>query len=140
MQWWLWILLGLGLLAFEVATPGGLFALFFGVAALVVGALASLVLAGPPWFQWLLFAALSVAAVALLRPRLRERIAPRQVVDAIVGETAVTLVELQPRGVGKAELRGSAWEARNVAEVPLVAGQRCRVERVDGLTLLIRPE
>ena len=30
MDWWLWVLLGLGLLALEMATPGGFFALFFG--------------------------------------------------------------------------------------------------------------
>jgi len=34
MVWWLWVLLGLGLLTFEVLTPGGFFALFFGLAAL----------------------------------------------------------------------------------------------------------
>ena len=39
MEWWMWVLVGIGLLVVEMATPGGLFALFFGVGALVVAAL-----------------------------------------------------------------------------------------------------
>ena len=39
MVWWLWVVVGLGLLAFEMAMPGGFFALFFGVGALLVGGL-----------------------------------------------------------------------------------------------------
>jgi membrane protein implicated in regulation of membrane protease activity len=41
--------------------------------------------------------------------------------------------------VGKVELRGSSWSARS-ARAALARGQRCRVERVDGLTLWVRPE
>jgi membrane protein implicated in regulation of membrane protease activity len=141
MAWWLWIVVGLGLLVFELATPGGLFALFFGAAAIVVGLLAGVGLAGPVLAQWVLFSGLSIGALALLRGRLRDRLTHRPIaVDTLVGETAVPLADLEPNAVGKAELRGSSWEARNVAGVPLAAGQRCRVVRVDGLALCIGPE
>jgi membrane protein implicated in regulation of membrane protease activity len=40
--------------------------------------------------------------------------------------------------IGKAELRGSTWNARNVGETPITEDQRCRVESVDGLTLSVR--
>src|SRR5277367_4191593 len=59
MVWWLWVLLGLGLLTFEVLTPGGFFAVFFGLAALLVEALTGLDASGPPWLQWLLFSGIS---------------------------------------------------------------------------------
>ena len=36
MAWWTWILFGLALLVVEMLTPGGLFALFFGLSALAV--------------------------------------------------------------------------------------------------------
>ena len=39
---------------------------------------------------------------------------------------------------GQAELRGSTWQARNIDTVDLKAGDRCRVDRVDGLVLSIR--
>ena len=61
-------------------------------------------------------------------------------VDALVGETAVLLDDLPPRGVARAELHGTPWEARSRTEAPLARGQRCRVERVEGLTLWLRPE
>jgi len=124
-----------------MVTPGGLFALFFGVGALAVAALRAAGLAGPEWFQWVLFAALSVVLLGLLRRRMRGALGKKaEPIDALVGETAVLLDDLPPRGFSRAELRGTPWEARSAAEAPLAQGQRCRVERVEGLTLWLRPE
>ncbi|MGO8971469.1 MAG: NfeD family protein [Myxococcaceae bacterium] len=144
MVWWLWVLLGLGLLSFEVLTPGGFFAVFFGLAALVVGALAGLELAGPPWLQWLLFSGTSVGLVLLLRRPLLARVKPppRNLppIDSLVGELATLLEDLPPGAVGRAELRGSGWTVRSVEPKTLAKGARCRVERVEGFTLWLRPE
>lgn len=141
MAWWIWAILGIALLVLEMLTPGGLFALFFGIAALSVGALEALGLAGPAWLQWLLFAAFSVVLLTIVRRRMRGALAGRHgPVDALVGETAVLLDDLPPRGVARAELHGSNWEARSTAGVALARGQRCRVDRVEGLTLWISPE
>jgi membrane protein implicated in regulation of membrane protease activity len=144
MVWWLWVLLGLGLLAFEVLTPGGFFALFFGLAALLLGALAGLEIAGPPWLQWLLFSGLSVGLLVGLRKPLLQRIKVGEralpPIDSLVGEVATLLEDLPPGAVGRAELRGSGWTARSVEPKTLAKGARCRVERVEGLTLWIRPE
>ena len=141
MAWWLWAIVGIALLLIEMVTPGGLFALFFGVAALVVGALEALGVAGPAWLQWLLFAALSVVLVTVVRRRMRGALAPKGgPIDTMVGETATLLDDLSPQGVGRVELRGSSWQARSTAGTVLARGARCRVERVEGLTLWIRPE
>jgi membrane protein implicated in regulation of membrane protease activity len=141
MAWWSWALVGIALLVVELVTPGGLFALFFGVAALLTGALELVGVAGPAWFQWLLFAALSVLLLGFLRGRMRGALAARGgPIDSLIGETAVLLDDLPPRGVARAELRGTPWEARSTAEAPLPRGQRCRVERVEGLTLWLRAE
>lgn len=141
MAWWLWATVGIALLVVEMVTPGGLFALFFGIAALAVGALEAVGVAGPAWLQWLLFAALSLVLVTVVRGRMRGALAARHgPVDALVGETAVLLEDLPPQGVARAELRGAPWEARSAVGALLVRGQRCRVERVEGLTLWIRPE
>jgi membrane protein implicated in regulation of membrane protease activity len=141
MAWWLWAIVGIALLVLEMVTPGGLFALFFGVAALVVGALEALGVAGPAWLQWLLFAALSVVLVTVVRRRMRGALAPKGgPIDTMVGETATLLDDLSPQGVGRVELRGSSWQARSTAGTLLARGARCRVERVEGLTLWIRPE
>ena len=61
-------------------------------------------------------------------------------VDALVGEIGQVMEDLPPAAVGRVELRGSAWSARNASAVPLSRGTRCRVVRVDGLMLFVEPE
>ncbi len=139
MSWWSWVLLGIGLLVVEMVTPGGLFALFFGVGALATAVVAALGAASI--VQWLLFTALSIVLLATLRRTLQERLrAPDVPVDAIVGQEVVLLGDLPPGGEAKAELRGVPWSARAASAAPLRAGQRCKVERLDGLTLWVRAE
>jgi membrane protein implicated in regulation of membrane protease activity len=144
MTWWMWLVGGLVLLAFELLTPGGFFILFFGLAALVVGVLSALGLAGPVWLQVVLFVVLSVAFLMLFRRPLldwlRARELERPPVDALESEIAILLEDLSPGGVAKAELRGTSWSARTREAGGLARGQRCRIERVEGLTLWLRPE
>ena len=140
MSWWLWLLVGMGLLLLELITPGGFFIFFFGVGAVIVGVLAVLGIAGSQWFQWLLFGSLSAGALLLFRKPLQQklRIKTTHEVDTMIGETAIALADIGIREVGKAELRGSAWTARNIGTAPIALGQRCRVTAVDGLTLHIQ--
>jgi len=50
------------------------------------------------------------------------------------------LADLPEGGEGKAELRGVPWIARAASGLALPKGQRCRVERVDGVTLWVRAQ
>jgi inner membrane protein len=139
MDWWAWVLLGIALLVVEVATPGGLFALFFGAGAIVVAPLAALGV--PEAGQWLAFSVLSVASLLGLRRRLTRALSNQPPVPAeLVGEAAVVVVEVPVVGEGRVELRGVPWSARTAGGVALAVGRRCRVERVEGLTLWIRAE
>jgi inner membrane protein len=142
MTWWLWVVLGLVLAAIELATPGGFFVIFFGVSAVAVGALDFLGLVRPPWLQWLLFTLFAFVALRLFRQPLLARMRMRSgdEVDSLVGEVAVPAEALAPGQHGRAELRGSMWNARNVGAAPLAAGQRSRVVAVQGLTLDLRSE
>lgn len=140
MSWWAWILMGVALLVVELAAPGGLFALFFGVGALAVGVLVALGAGGPGWFQWGLFVVLSVSLLAVLRRRLRGKLGAPGLQAELVGEVATPLDDIPSGGTGRAELRGTPWEARADGGQPISRGRRCRVVRVEGLTLLLRPE
>lgn len=143
MSWWLWLLAGLALIGAELMTPGGFFVFFFGVAALVVGTLTALAVTEPVWLQWLLFSLLAVVSLLLFRnPLLRmigrdERGMP---IDTLVDEIAVPIERIAPGEVGRVELRGTTWSARNDDRVAIDPGRRCRVHRVDGLMLWIRQE
>jgi membrane protein implicated in regulation of membrane protease activity len=141
--WWYWILLGLVLVVFEIAAPGGFYFIFFGVGALLVGALAAADAGGPLWVQILLFSVLSLGSLLLFRARLLGALQKGPAsdnVDSLVKEVGTVSEDLAPGAVGKVELRGSAWTAKNVSQTPLARGARCVVLRVDGLTLHVGPE
>ena len=141
--WWHWFALGLVLVATEMAGAGGFYVIFFGIAALVVGALDLAGVSGPVWLQLLLFSALSVASLLFFRSplvRWMKLDVPGRNVDSLIGELAVPLEDIVPGAVGRAELRGTVWTARNSAPAPLHRGERCVVVRVDQLTVFIEPE
>ncbi len=141
MAWWLWAVLGFVLMAAE-ALHLGLYLVFFGVSAVLVGALTRFGHAGPEWMQWLLFSAISVISILLFRRPLLQylRINERKEIDTMIGETAKAMEAMDVNCRGKAELRGSTWNAVNVGPKPLGIGDFCRVERVDGITINVRAE
>jgi inner membrane protein len=142
MEWWMWLAGGLLLMVVELVTPSGFFVMFFGLGALTVGILAKLDAAGPPWLQWLLFTALSLAYLLLFRRKLERRFEPppSKPVDTLVGALAIAQERILPRGVGRVEARGTAWSARSEAARPIEPGERCRVVSVEQLMLIIEPE
>jgi membrane protein implicated in regulation of membrane protease activity len=143
MTWWHWLVLGLILVGLEMAASGGFYVIFFGIAALSIGGLHLFDLAGPVWFQFLLFSVLSIASLLFFRrPFLRwmRLDQPGADVDSLVGEMAVPLDDIVPGSVGRAELRGTVWSARNVSGVAISRGQRCTVVRVDRLMIFLEPE
>jgi inner membrane protein len=142
MEWWLWVAGGLALVVAELVTPSGFFIIFFGLGALTVGLLTGLDVVARPWAQWLSFSVLSVAYLLLFRDRVQARmqIPPPPNVDSLVGVLAIVQERLLPGVVGRVEVRGSTWSARNTSNITLDAGQRARVAAVDGLTLTVIPE
>jgi hypothetical protein len=48
--------------------------------------------------------------------------------------------DIVPGAVGRAELRGSVWSARNATSIAIIRGQRCKVVRVDGLMIFLEAE
>src|SRR5688500_4320057 len=91
MVWWYWIVVGLALTALELATPGGFFAIFFAVSALLIGVLELLGIVERDWMQWVLFPALALVALAIFRRPLLALMRGRQgePVDSLVGEVAL---------------------------------------------------
>ena len=142
MEWWLWLAGGLALVVAELATPSGFFIIFFGLGALTVGALTAMNLVSSLGIQLLWFSVLSILYVVALRGRLQARVQvpPPPNIDSLVGVLAIVQESLSPGVVGKVEVRGSTWSARNTSDVTLTVGQRARVATIDGLTLTVVPE
>jgi len=141
MSWWLWLLAGLCLTALELLSAGGFYLVFFGISALVIGTLALGGVVVAAWLQWLLFTAIALALLLFLRNPLLRALKPTHgPVDQLVGAVAIPVDDIAAGEVGRAELRGTGWTARNAHHGLLAKGQRCRVHRVDGLTLFLVPE
>jgi inner membrane protein len=142
MEWWQWLAGGLALVVLEVVTPSGFFILFFGLGALTVGVLARLGVVEAWWMQWLLFSVASVVYLLVFRGRLQSRVQmpPPSKMDSIVGVLAVAQERMLPGVVGRVEVRGAAWSARNTSDSVLESGQRCKVLSVEGLLLTVAPE
>ena len=142
MTWWIWMLLGLALLALEILVPGGIIFLFFGASAMIVGALVAIGLGGPLWLQALVFSAMSVVSLLTMRGPILRRMNARgfeaDKIDSIVGQPVVLTEGIAPQGKGKGELRGTSWTVVNLGESALSSGDTRTVERVDGLTLFVR--
>ena len=133
---------GLALLGLEALVPGGIIMVFFGVAAILVGGLVAIDMGGPLWFQGLLFSVVSIVSLLTLRNPILRRMNPTDAaaaeVDSLAGEQALLFGDIAPGAEGRVELRGAPWTARNVGDALLKAGQKCTVDRVDGLKLYVR--
>ena len=144
MEWWGWAILGIACMVIEVHLTQDFTLFCVGVAAFVVTAVAAFATGLPFWSHWLLFSALSVVVLLTVRKPLLGRLRPDRGRDAdfdyLLGEVATPSEDLAANGVGKAELRGSVWTVRNAEPTNLNKGQRCRVTRIEGLTLWIKAE
>jgi inner membrane protein len=132
---WDWFIAGGLLLILEVLAPG-VFMLWLGLAALLVGAISLFV----DWSwqaQFVAFAALSIAAIPLWRRLARSVEAPtdqpflNRRAEAFVGRM-FTLDKPIVDGCGTLGIDDTVWRITG-ADVP--AGSRVKVTRVDGTAL-----
>ena len=147
MLWWHWSIMGLVFIGLEILTLGGLgnfYFLFFGVAALMVGALTWVSLTEAAWMQWLCFVFFGILSLLAMRKPLQRTGFTREKdevpVDSMVGEFATVLENLDAQRIGKVELHGSSWTARNAGTSTIGKGMQAKVIRVEGLTLWIQAD
>ena len=134
---WSWFIAGGLLLVLEVLAPG-VFMLWLGLAALLVGII-SLGVDWPWEAQFVAFAAFSVAAIPLWR-RLARRVDAQtdqpflnRRAESLVGRL-FTLEKPILDGVGTMAIDDSVWR---ITGPDLAAGSRVKVTRVDGTALRV---
>ena len=140
MQWWAWIAVGAILLGSELAFVDAQFYLVFvGASAFVVGMLQLSGLGMPEWLQWLVFAALAATSVVTFRQRIYDRMRRKlpPLKGGPAGEIVTLPTELPPGETCRLEYRGCSWSAINGGKANIPAGARARIDRVDGLTLVV---
>ena len=137
-------LLWLGLLVLFLVAEGASVALvsvWFAAGSLV--ALIAALLGVPLWLQILLFVAVSVGLLAMLRPFVRKYLRPRisrTNVDAVVGTQGfVTEAIDNVAASGQVKLGAMPWTARSTSGEPIPTGTRIRVDRVEGVKVYVSP-
>lgn len=143
--WILWCVLGAVLIVAEVFTSGFVL-LWFGIGALAAG-FAAMVGINSLALQFVIFALVSVALTAASRTIFinyfsREKTGDslRTGVDSLPGK--IGTVVSSSRGAmqeGAVKVFGSTWTAYPAAgESPLEAGERVRVESIEGSSIYVR--
>ena len=91
-----------------------------------------------------LFAIVSVVAMALIRPMARKWLHPKMVktnADRILDQEGVVVEEIDNlRACGQVKIGGALWSARSAGEETIPAGARVRVERIEGVKVIVRKE
>ena len=140
MQWWAWIAIGAILLGSELTFVNAQFYLvFLGVSAFVVGLLEVIGLLGADWLQWAAFALIAVTSMLAFRKKIYEKM--RHSLPPLrsgpAGETVTLPTLLSPGETCRLEYRGGSWSAINGGKTVIEAGCAARIERVEGLTLVV---
>jgi membrane protein implicated in regulation of membrane protease activity len=134
-----WLYAGVALILLEIMTPG-LVSLFFGLAALTVALIVWLMPTLAQGWQWLLFSALSVLYLVLLRKSLKSVFSGTRKVsddpdDGFTGKLALVTQSIAPNRPGRVELGGTTWDAE--AEGEFDVGASVRVIGKKNLTLRV---
>ncbi|WP_308312617.1 NfeD family protein [Streptomyces sp. ISL-11] len=134
--WWLVAAVGLGIPLVVTAMPE--FGMF---AAGAVAAAVTSALGGGAVAQFVVFAAVSVALIAVVRPIANRHRSQRPElasgVDALKGRQAVVLERVDGQG-GRIKLGGEVWSARSLdTERVFEAGQQVDVIEIDGATAVV---
>ena len=140
-DYWHWLIVAVVLVVLEVFSPG-VFFLWLGVAAAVVGGILWLMPELSWQTQFVMFAVLSVVSIIVARMVLIRR--PIETDEPTLnrrGEQYVgrvlVLTEAIENGVGKVRVDDTQWRVNGV-DSP--AGTRVRVTGVDGTVLRVEPE
>ena len=137
-EWVLWMIAAGVLAVGEIVTVS----FFLGPVAVAAGAAAVTALAGGgAGIQWIVFIAVSLASVLILRPiatrHLRTPARLRTGTAALVGTRAEVIERVDGRG-GQVKIGGEIWSARTYDEDEVIeTGKRVEVMKIDGATALV---
>ena len=110
-------------------------------AAGALGAFLAACVGAPLWTQLIVFAAVSAAALALVRPAVSKFARPRRSptnADRVVDQTAsVTETIDNEAGRGQVSVLGQVWTARSELGVVIPAGSQVKVLRIEGVKVYV---
>lgn len=137
-MFFLWLVIALLFLLFELGNPGLFFFLSFFFGALIAG-ITSLFLPDAV-IQALLFLVASGTSFVALRYWLKKENAPvhKTNVYALEGKRGIVIQTITTHGVGAVKVGGEVWSAKAVDDHSIMVGAAVHVVRVQGSHLIVR--
>lgn len=132
-------LAGVILFAAAEAATVGLISLWFAGGSLV--ALITACLGGPVWLQVVLFFAVSIVLLALLRPFIKKVSVPyrtRTNADRHIGQSALVTEEINNlKETGAVRLDGVTWTARSENGQVIPEGSLVEIKKIAGVKVIV---
>lgn len=136
---WIWLILGFGLIAAELLS-GTFVILFFGIGAILTSALAFFNF-GNSAVQITFFAVVSTLSLLLFRKRFIKTQTPQEIQKSLSADIDNTVILSDPiPGFGEAMIayQGTHWTAVNLEPLQIDAGTRVKIERTEGIKIFVR--
>lgn len=138
LELWIWTAVIIFAVGIEMMTTQLVSIWFAGGAA--VGLIAHL-LHAPLWMQVILAAAVTLILLLATRPFVRRFLEKQETptnADRVVGQTVVVTEDIDNvLEKGRVSVLGNDWRARSADDVPLAAGMHVKVERIEGVKLIV---
>ena len=115
--------------------------LWFAIGA--VAAMVAALLGGALWLQIVVFAVVSGAMLALLRPMLQKFFIPKLTktnVDSVIGSVGLVTEGIDNlTAQGRVKIGGMSWAARSTSGEALPVDTKIKVDRVEGVKVFVSP-
>lgn len=135
LQWWIWLVLGFGLILLELVLPT-FFIIWFGIGAIAVGIIAGLIPGLSLASELVIWVVLSSLTVALwfkvFKPRKEDN---RWTAEAVIGEVGLLVAPVSEFQKGRVRfqkpiLGNEEWVC--VANSDIASGERVRILAIEG--------
>ncbi|MGI6357108.1 MAG: NfeD family protein [Bacillota bacterium] len=140
-DWAIWILVGLAFGVLEMVSVA-FFAALFALGAVVASLFAVFTDSWP--LQAIVFTASSVVFMWLLRPYLVNIYGGERKhtgAERVIGTVGIVVQEIDNlQGVGQIRANGEIWTARSSDGVPIAAGTRVVIKRIEGVKAIVEEQ
>jgi membrane protein implicated in regulation of membrane protease activity len=139
MTWYIWLILFLVFLGLEIITTGVFFFLCFSTGALF--AMLCSLLGASFQTEMIVFCAVSLASILLIRPLFKKYFAKKKVetnVDSLIGAPALVIEKIKANGTGKIKVAGEVWLA--VSKEDIETAEKVVIEAVNGTKLVVKKD
>ena len=135
--WYVWLILFLVFLGLEIMTTGVFFFLCFSTGALF--AMLFSLLGASFQVELIVFCAVSLASILLIRPLFKKYIAKQKTetnVDSLIGTKAIVIEDIKVNDMGKVKTEGEIWLA--VSNENIAKGETVVIESIYGTKLVVK--